>query len=184
MTVTSVRPEDPIWEIEQAFDAVEAPSVTELAATGTYVDQVFTRGVGLKRWQELRPLRAFLSSADEIVLLSPKAYLYYLPAYLCALVDRSGDEFYLDGVLTSLWPVGNGAAIGCLRRLWEERMPLLTPRQNRCISCILVHIRDRTDDGLLGSLSNAHRIDNMLLCYWGFYLGREGDVSEPGSLSD
>jgi len=37
------------------------------------------------------------------MFLSAKAYQYYVPAYLVALVDERNEEFYLTGVLDSLW---------------------------------------------------------------------------------
>lgn len=95
--------EDLTASIEEAFAGLERPSLEEMAAAGDYVDQSFLGGVRTKTWQELRPLRRYVGDAGEIVLLSPKAYQYYLPAYLCALVDESGEEFYLNGVLDSLW---------------------------------------------------------------------------------
>lgn len=89
--------------IEEAFAGLERPSLEEMAAAGTYVDQSFLDGVETKTWQELRPLRQYVGDAGEIVLLSAKAYQYYLPAYLHALIDEAGEEFYLSGVLDSLW---------------------------------------------------------------------------------
>jgi hypothetical protein len=98
-----MNPEDLAQCIEEAFAGLDRPSLQEMAIAGDYVDQSFLDGVGTKTWQELRPLRQYVGDGGEIVLLSAKAYQYYLPAYLYALIDEAGEEFYLNGVLDSLW---------------------------------------------------------------------------------
>ncbi|MGA3258609.1 MAG: hypothetical protein ABSE35_07000 [Bryobacteraceae bacterium] len=98
-----MNPEDLAQCIEEAFAGLERPSLQEMALAGDYVDQSFLDGVGTKTWQELRPLRQYVGDGGEIVLLSAKAYQYYLPAYLYALIGEAGEEFYLNGVLDSLW---------------------------------------------------------------------------------
>jgi hypothetical protein len=95
--------EDLVSCIEKAFGGLDRPSHEELAAEDDYMDQSFIDGVGSLTWQELRPLRDFVGDGIEIVLMSPKGYQYYLPAYLIALVDEPGEEFYLNGVLDSVW---------------------------------------------------------------------------------
>lgn len=97
-----MRPEDLVTSIEEAFAGLDRPSPEEMAIEGSYVDRSFLNGVGSRTWQELRPLRRFVGDGSEIVLLSAKAYQYYLPAYLVALVDEPAEEFYLSGVLDSL----------------------------------------------------------------------------------
>jgi hypothetical protein len=99
----AVSPEELIASVEEAFAGVERPALEELAGADTYMDQSFIDGVGSRTWQELRPLRRFLGDGSEIPLLSAKAYRYYLPAYLVALVEEAGEEFYLNWVLDSLW---------------------------------------------------------------------------------
>src|SRR3954470_9009994 len=94
--------------LEDAFGSLEPPCIEELAATDTYMDESFedavkTVTIRTKRWQELRPMRQYIGDYSEIVLLSAKAYQYYLPAYLYALIDPEGDGLYLHGVLDSLW---------------------------------------------------------------------------------
>src|ERR1022692_745104 len=96
-------PEDLAQRIEAAFRSLDRPSLDEMAAAGTYVDEPFLAAVESRTWQELRPLREYIGDGSELALLSPKAYQYYLPAYLYALIDEAGDEFYLNGVLDSLW---------------------------------------------------------------------------------
>jgi hypothetical protein len=201
-----------------------------MAAEDTYMDQSFIDGVGSLTWQELRPLRDYVGDGSEICLLSAKAYRYYIPAYLVALVDESADQFYLNGVLDSLWhescrPFGDGlrghfdphkgldetlheleiqvphltdeermtaaetrvrvskqlaylkeitgrdlldgSSLDPYRRkVWEERMPLLTSPQKGCIARILVHILERTRDEF-----DAPRIQFVLDKYWGPFPG-------------
>jgi hypothetical protein len=111
---------------------------------------------------------------SEIVLLSPKAYQYYLPAYLYAMINPEGDGFYLHGVLDSLWyeELEGGLRYESprLRDIWEERMALLTGQQKKCIAHFLVEILKRTDDRILGKYSDALRIEHMLKKYWNAWL--------------
>jgi len=104
--------EDLVMCIEEAFAGLEHPSLEGLAAPDTYVDESFIEGVGSKTWQELRPLRDYVGDGSEIVLLSAKAYQYYLPAYLVALVDKRAEKFYLDWVLDSLCCDRRGVQVG------------------------------------------------------------------------
>jgi hypothetical protein len=152
--------------LEEAFGNLEQPSLEEMAAPDTYIDQSFVDGVKSHAWQNLRPLKTHLGDASEVVLLSAKAYRYYLPAYLYALIDKEGDEFYLDGILDSLWYEGLYFDMPRSRELWEERMALLTDQQKRCIAHLLVHILRRTSDRFLEEGSNTRRIESMLKKYW------------------
>ena len=99
----AVNSEELIASIGEAFAGVERPPLEELAGADTYMDRSFIDGAGSRTWQELRPLRRFIGDGSEIALFSAKAYQYYLPAYLVALVEEAGEEFYLNGVLDSLW---------------------------------------------------------------------------------
>lgn len=223
-----MRPEDLAQCIEEAFGSVECPSLEEMAAADCSIEDEFIYAVESNTWQELRPLRHFVGDGGEIVLLSAKAYQYYLPAYLVALVDEPAEEFYLNGVLDSLWyeswlpsggslvrdffdprkgldetlheietqmphltdqekktaaetRVSNARRLAdlkeitghdlldrsYLRVLWEERMPLLTDQQNKCIAQLLVHILERTKDPF-----DAPRIQTMLDKYWSAFLVR------------
>ena len=231
-----MTPEDLITSIEEAFAGLDRPSVEEMAAAGTDVDQSFLDGVGAMTWQELRPLRRFVGDGGEIALLSAKAYCYYLPAYLVALVDEAGEEFYLNGVLDSLWCEGrepsedspikdyfdprkgldealnelaaempyltdqekmaaaemrvgvaqklayvkeitgydwqDGASLLPYRRTqWEERIPLLTDPQKRCITRVLVRVLERTTDWVV-----APRIQTARDAYWGAVLEVPGGL--------
>jgi len=95
-----MHPEELSRRIEEAFADCERPSPDEVTA---YAGSSFIDAVGPRLWQELRPLGHYLADSLDIVLLSPKAYRYYLPAYLHALLDPAEDGFYLHHVLDSLW---------------------------------------------------------------------------------
>lgn len=162
-----MRPEYLARCLEQEFAGLSRPALEEMAAADTYVDQSFIDGVGLRPWQELRPLRRYVGDASDIVLLSAKAYQYYLPAYLYALIDPAGDEFYLTGVLDSLWyeslPGAEddriapwfSASKGGWQELMpelEQQMPELTDQQRRHLAARrfriakgLAHIKGTTD---------------------------------------
>ena len=232
MVAATMDPEELVTCIEEAFGGPDPPSLEEMAAPDTYVDESFIDGVGSRTWQELRPLRDYIGDGSEIMLFSARAYQYYIPAYLVALVDESAEEFYLNGVLDSLWlercpphdrslirdhfdpgkgvdetlreieiqmphltlqelraaaetRVSNARRLAYLKELtghdylhpdtsylrlrWEERMPLLTEPQKKCIARVLVRVLERTTDAL-----DAPRISAMLDNYWKTFLVERG----------
>src|SRR5258705_3889465 len=65
-----------------------------------------------------------------------------------------------------------------LRDRWEERMPLLTDPQKRCIARLLVHILERTADP-----HEAPRIQTMLDKYWSAFLTPESLPNDPAASS-
>jgi hypothetical protein len=165
--------------LDETFGELEPPCLEELAAEDTYMDESFVKQVKTdtdrtKRWQDLRPMRLYIGDYSELCLLSPKAYQYYLPAYLHALIDKEGDGFYLLGVLDSVWyeDLDGELLYGrpSMRERWEERMALLTDQQKKCIAHFLVEILKRSDDRLLGKYSDALRIEYMLEKYWNAWL--------------
>ena len=229
MVAATMDPEELVTCIEEAFGGLGLPSLEEMVAPDTYVDESFIDGVGSRTWQELRPLRDYIGDGSEIVLFSARAYQYYIPAYLVALVDESAEEFYLNGVLDSLWfercpplddrslirdhfdprkgvdetlreieiqmphltpqerkaaaetRVSNARRLAYLKEItghdylnpdtsylrlrWEERMPLLTEPQKRCIARVLIRVLERTTD-----VFDAPRIRAMLDNYWKTFL--------------
>jgi len=140
-----------------------------MAAPDSHIDQDFVDAVREKTWQQLRPLEWYLPEGSGLVLLSGRAYQYYLPAYLFALIDAPPDSPYLGPVLDSLWPEGLYFDLPVQRSRWEERMPLLTPEQKHCIASILKHVLRRTDDRFLEDGSEARRLEKMLKQYWSAY---------------
>ena len=152
--------------LEGAFADLAPPLPEELQGSNSTLESPFPEAVRGKTWQQLRPLPWHVPDASDLILLSPKAYRYYLPAYLYALLSAENDGVYLDGVLDSLWyetPYFEGPF---LRERWEERMPLLTDEQKRCIAHFLVEFLRRTDDCFLGEGSNRRRLESMLKKYW------------------
>jgi len=57
-----------------------------------------------------------------------------------------------------------------LRKLWEERMPLLTDPQKNCVAEFLVHILERTTRP-----NEASGIQTMLDKYWRAFLAKPGN---------
>jgi hypothetical protein len=96
-----MRPEKLAECIEKAFGGLDPPSFEEMPIRCSD-DEEFLWAVESKTWQELRPLNQYLDHGGQIALLSAKAYQYYLPAFLYALIDETGDV-YLSHVLGSLW---------------------------------------------------------------------------------
>src|SRR5947209_2312961 len=102
MTVEELR-----QSLEEAFGELEPPDFTELSPS-VYMDRGFEDAVRTdttktKRWQELRPLRQYQGDSLSLLLLTPRAWQYYLPAYLYAMTDPAAIWCYLDSVLNTLW---------------------------------------------------------------------------------
>lgn len=75
--------------LEEAFGDLEPPHFEEVFACADLdgLDQAIRTETGrAKRWQELRPLRKYQLSSLALYVLTPKAYHYYLPAYLYAMI--------------------------------------------------------------------------------------------------
>jgi hypothetical protein len=168
--MTRIDAEDLVRWLQEAFADTEPPPPAELEAANCTIEGSFPCAVRGRTWRDLRPLSSFIPDASDLVLLSARAYCYYLPAYLYALVSGEGDNVYLNGVLDSLWYEGLYCDPPFQRRLWDERMPLLTEAQKRCIGHFLVQFLRRTDDRSLGEGSNRRRIELMLKKYWNAYL--------------
>jgi len=152
--------------LEVAFGDLDPPLPQELPHAYTTIEGSFMEMVRGRTWQQLRPLEWYIPDASDLVFLSATAYRYYLPAYLFALANREGDQPYLDGVLDSLWYEGLYCSSPFQRELWEERMPLLTDEQKKCVAHFLVEFLRRTDDRFLGEGSNRRRLETMLKKYW------------------
>jgi hypothetical protein len=76
-----MAPEELAKCLEEAFGGLEPPSLDELAAADTYMDDTFEDAVKIdelktRAWQDLRPIRQWLGDTAEIVLLSPRAFQY------------------------------------------------------------------------------------------------------------
>lgn len=164
--MTRTDAEDLIQCLQEAFGDTEPPLSAELEAANCTIESSFPDAVRGRSWRDLRPLDSYIPDASDLVLLSAKAYCYYLPAYLYALVGGESDNVYLNGVLDSLWYEGLYFDSPFQRHLWDERMLLLTEAQKRCIGHFLVQILRRTDDSVLGEGSNRRRIELMLKKYW------------------
>jgi hypothetical protein len=148
-----MRPEDLSTRIEEAFAGLDPPCFEELAAADCSIEDEFLDAVESRTWRELRPLRQYIGAGGEIVVLSAKAYQYYIPAYLFALIDEAGDEYYLDHVLDSLW-YEDGLKVTLPAYLffippggWEElmpeiekQMPHLTYQERQSVAEIRVNI--------------------------------------------
>jgi hypothetical protein len=102
-SVSLMSTEDLTHCLEEAFGGMEPPLPEELEGANCTIESSFPQAVKGRIWQQLRPLAWFIPDASDLVLLSARAYHYYLPAYLYALANGESDNLYLDGVLDSLW---------------------------------------------------------------------------------
>jgi hypothetical protein len=164
--------------LEEAFGDLEPPFYEELGSfypvEMEFKDAVRTDTARTKRWQELRPLMQYLGSSEDIILLTPKACRYYLPAYLYAMTDPEVIWCYLRSVLGTIWYEDEYGHVLYDRNKWEELAALLTDRQKRCISHWLVEVLRRIDDPSVEVSaeedSARDRIENMLEKYWKAWL--------------
>jgi hypothetical protein len=171
-----MTPEELQQCLEEAFGGLEPPYFQELTRSFgmdlNFEEAVRTDTARTKRWQELRPLTQYLYSSLNILLLTPEACVYYLPAFLYAMTDPGAVWRYLSPVLDTLWyenedggPVSNNLG-------WEEFASLLTDRQKRCIAHCLVEILKSADS--IEYCAEVHmetdRIEHMLKKYWNAWL--------------
>jgi hypothetical protein len=165
--------------LEEAFGDLESPNFGELGyfyPFERFLDVVNTNTARTRRWQELRPLTQYLNGSLDVFLLTPKAFQYYLPAYLYAMTDPKVIWQYLSPVLDKLWyedengdPLYNNPG---LRDCWEQFAALLTDRQKRCIAHCLVEILKSADS--IEHCAEVHMqtdgIEHMLKKYWSAWL--------------
>jgi len=134
--------------LDQAFGDLRPPELQDLTRSfgldPDFEEAVKTETDKARRWQELRPLDNFLGSSIGILLLTPAACHYFLPAFLYAMTSPEGIRRYLAPVLSILWysdEYGDPVFQGSDRRgEWEQFAALLTDEQKRCIAHCLVEI--------------------------------------------
>lgn len=86
-----------IQKIEEAFEEISYPGDDNIGMSDT--DDF----IGQKEWQSV-PLELLLRNQTKIVVLTPSAYIFYLPAYMCAVLRYPEAEQFLDSIIFSLIP--------------------------------------------------------------------------------
>jgi hypothetical protein len=169
--------------LDEAFGDVEPPNFDELGSFypgEKFLDIVKMDTARTKRWQELRPLSEHVLGALDIILLSPKACQYYLPAYIYAMTDPKVLWCYLSPVVEVLWYENDygDPRIDLLPYYldkWERFAALLTDRQKRCIAHWLVEVLRTLNDPPVDLGAEVdwedERIERMLKKYWNAWLG-------------
>jgi hypothetical protein len=174
-----MTPEELQQCLEDAFGGLETPRFEELGTfypEEEFLDVVKTGTDRTKRWQELRPLTQYLNGSLDVFLLTPKAFQYYLPAYLHAMTDPEVIWQYLSHLLTKLWYEDEDGDLlfddPTYREKWEQFAALLTDRQKRCIAHCLVEFLKSADS--IEHCAEVHmetdRIEHMLKKYWNAWL--------------
>jgi hypothetical protein len=87
-------------KIRRAFEFVKAPADHEILGGPAYDPGEGKHLQGFKRWQEVPPA-AITSSYADLALLSPKAFAFFLPAFMVWTIQNQP---------TSDLPVGDYAA--------------------------------------------------------------------------
>jgi len=168
-----MTPEELRQCLEEAFGGLEPPASRYLTRAygldSSFEEAVRTNTAAARRWQEVRPLTRYLCSSLNILILTPEACQYYLPAFLYAMTEPQDIRRYLDPVLDRLWyedeygdPLYRNPD---LRGQWEKLASLLTDGQKRCIAHCLVEILKSADLHMAPG-----RIDYMLKKYWNAWL--------------
>src|SRR4051812_22129859 len=92
--------------LQEAFGDLEPPYMDEVSLSWDmdgFEDAVRTETGPTKRWQDLRPLPRNTGLGLAIFILTPRAWQYYLPAYLCATTDPEVAWCYVGSILGTLW---------------------------------------------------------------------------------
>ena len=172
-----MTPEELQQSLEEAFGDLEAPYLEEVSASADidrFEDAVRTVSGRTKRWQELRPLIQYQRLGLAIFLLTPRAWQYYLPAYLYAMTDPDVVWRYLSPVLDTLWYENEDGEHLAYDGEWELRTALLEDRQRRCIAHFLVELLRGIDNPAVDLGAEVDwergRIENMLERYWNAWL--------------
>ncbi len=174
-----MTPEELQHCLEEAFGNLEPPYLEEMFVSvdlDRFEAAVRTETGRAKRWQELRPLGQSQRFALAVFILTPRAWQYYLPAYLYAMTDPEVVWCYLSPILSTLWYENEfGDLLGShTPDRWEHRTALLTDRQRRCIAHFLVELLKAIDDPSVDLSAEVDwekdRIEHMLETYWNAWL--------------
>jgi hypothetical protein len=146
------RPEDTVKRsIQDAFGVAREPPTGDISANDCSFCIRLTESFAARRWEDLDPATVD-QHAGDIHLLSPQAFIYYLPAFLCRAIDHPiedgiGSSEVLDFTVHSL----------CDEELptdtwWADRAPHLSPSQKAAVKAFLewvVQLPDEYEDGEL-----------------------------------
>jgi hypothetical protein len=172
-----MTPEELRQCLDEAFGDLEPPyleEVCESADIDGFEAAARTDTGRAKRWQELRPLSQYQTHGSAIFILTPRAWQYYLPAYLYAMTDAKVLWCYLSPILDTLWYQNeDGDYLGYEAR-WVRRTAPLTDRQRRCIAHFLLELLRAIDDPSVDLGAEVDwerdRIEHMLEKYWNAWL--------------
>src|SRR5260370_17770979 len=101
-----MTPEELQQCLDEAFGDLAPPYLEEVFESvdiDRFEAAIRTETGRAKRWQELRPLGQYQRFALAIFILTPRAWQYYLPAYLFAMTDPKVLWFFLTPILVTLW---------------------------------------------------------------------------------
>jgi len=163
--------------LEEAFGDLEPPYLEEVCAAydmDGFEVAVRTETGSAKRWQELRPLSLYQKGALAVFTPTPRAWQYYLPAYLYAMTNPEVVWCYLSPILSTLWYENGFGDPLDYSPSWEKRTALLTDRQRRCIAQFLRELLRAIDDASIDLGAEVDwerdRIEHMLEKYWNAWL--------------
>jgi len=172
-----MTPEELRQCLEEAFGDLEPPylaEVSESADIDGFEDAVRAVSGTTKRWQELRPLIQYQRLGLAIFLLTPRAWQYYLPAYLYAITDPDDVWRYLSPILDTLWYENEHGDQLTYEGQWERCTALFTDSQSRGIAHFLAQLLSGIDDPSVDLSAEVDwergRIEHMLKKYWNAWL--------------
>ncbi len=144
-----------VREIGEAFAGCAQPSDDELLHPDCMDDVDVLEFYGGVRWQDMTDEMIVYGYAAPTAF-SPKAFQYYLPAYLIwTLNNLDSTEYAAESILLALDP---GTEAEMLHDFRKSKFSLFTPAQVAVIKKFLWHVSTHPD---LGAIA-----DRALVNYW------------------
>ncbi|WP_377192896.1 DUF6714 family protein [Ruegeria meonggei] len=141
--------------IKAAFDCLEPPSDDELLHPDCMDDVDILEFYGGVKWQEMTD-RMIVYGYAAPTAFSPKAFQYYLPAYLIwTLRNPDSPEYASESIIQALDP---GTSKEMLHDFRKSKFSLLSLEQKEAVRRFLCHFANHPDLG-----EDAER---ALLNYW------------------
>ncbi len=144
-----------VQEIVDAFKDLTCPSDSELLHPDCFDDVDILEFYGGVRWQEMTDTMVVRGYAAPAAF-SPRAFQYYLPAYLIwTLKNPDSPEYAGESLLLALDPASDGERLHAFKK---SKFQMLTPQQ---VSVVRKFLRLLSDHAYLGELA-----EQALANYW------------------
>jgi hypothetical protein len=167
--------DDLIQLIEEAFADAEFPGdrLDDIASSGN-LDGRDAERVGAflgKHWHNLSAEFLKRHCTIEFCFLTPKAFRFYLPAYLIGSIRHPvRSTSWTNTVYYHLYPPLTGPGYGRVDhslQVWDDTMSLLSPKQKHAIRLWFEHLLERKRGNLQSTSPPSVRdLEVALANYW------------------